>query len=254
KLTAKRVQIRNSIIGAVTYPCLLVTVASGVLVLLLAFVVPRFASLFETLDVPLPPTTRALIALSHAGRAYWWALVLAAVAAAVAAKLWLGSPGGKRAVQAALLRAPQIGGVLRNFGMARITRLLGVLLGGHVPVLEALRLVRDGTANVHYAELIAQAEEAVSRGQTISSAFSRSDLISPSVCEAINSGEQSGQVGTLLLNIADFLDEENEVVVRSLTSILEPAILILLGLLVAFVAMSMFLPLFDLTAIAGGGA
>jgi type IV pilus assembly protein PilC len=114
--------------------------------------------------------------------------------------------------------------------------------------------VRDGTANVHYAELIAQAEEAVSRGQTISSAFSRSDLISPSVCEAINSGEQSGQVGTLLLNIADFLDEENEVVVRSLTSILEPAILILLGLLVAFVAMSMFLPLFDLTAIAGGGA
>ena len=119
-------------------------------------------------------------------------------------------------------------------------------------MLEALHLTRAGMTNIHYAELVIKAEEAVTKGETISSAFRQSELISPSICEAIASGEQSGQVGTLLLNIADFMDEENEVIVQALTSIIEPVILILLGVLVAFVAVSMFMPLFDLTAMTGG--
>jgi type II secretory pathway component PulF len=94
--------------------------------------------------------------------------------------------------------------------------------------------------------------EAVPRGSNVSTVFAATDLVSPALCEAIRAGEQSGQMGPLLLNIADFLDEENEVVVKSLTSILEPIILIVLGVLVGFVALSMFLPLFDLTAAAHG--
>jgi len=253
KLTQSRVQVRNSIIGALVYPAVLVVVAVGVLTALLVFMIPRFAELFETLDAPLPGSTRAMIAISDALRAYWWGILGVAVGLGVGLKLWLGTSAGRRAVDTAVLRLPQVGRIVRNIITARITRLLGVLLDSQVPILEALRLARAGTGNVHYAELMAKAEDAVTHGDPMSSAMRGSDLISPSICEAIHSGEQSGRVGSLLLNIADFLDEENQVVVRSLTNILEPVILILMGLLVGFVAVSMFLPLFDLTAMTGGG-
>jgi energy-coupling factor transporter ATP-binding protein EcfA2 len=134
-----------------------------------------------------------------------------------------------------------------------VARLLGILLESRVSILEALSLTRQSIGG-RYSALVARTEEAVAHGQPMSEAFSQSDLISPSVCEAIRSGEQSGQVGALLLNIADFLDEENEIVIRSLASIIEPVILILMGVLVAVVAISMFMPLFDLTAIAQRGA
>ena len=254
RLTQKRIHVRNCIVGALLYPALLVTAATVVLGVLLVLVIPRFAMLFKSLDVPLPPSTQVLIALSAALHSYWWALLILVVAAGVGLRFWIRSPGGRRTMDTIALRMPRFGDIVQSFATARITRLLGLLLESQVPVLEALRLTRGGLRNVHYAELVARAEEAVSRGEAISSAFRQSDLISPSICEAITSGEQSGQVGPLLLNIADFLDEENEVVVRSLTSIMEPVILILLGFLVAFVALSMFMPLFDLTAMTSGGA
>jgi type IV pilus assembly protein PilC len=129
---------------------------------------------------------------------------------------------------------------------------MGVLMVSRVAVLDALRLTRQSVKNCHYAALMVEAEEAVTHGKPISTAFSQSDLVSPAICEAIRSGEQSGQVGPLLLNMADFLDDENEVVLRSLTTIIEPVILIVMGGLVALIAVSLFMPLFDLTAMTQG--
>jgi type II secretory pathway component PulF len=128
-----------------------------------------------------------------------------------------------------------------------------VQVTGKVPLLEALGLARQTVGNVQYVRLVAAAEQAVTRGSTISAVFGESDLVSPSLVEAIRSGEQSGEMAGLLVNMADFLDEDNEVIVRSLTSILEPIILIALGLLVGFVALSMFLPMFDLTSMTQRG-
>ena len=119
---------------------------------------------------------------------------------------------------------------------------------GSVPLLDALGLARQTATNLQFIRLMSSAEAAVTRGSTISSALAESPLIENSLCEAVRSGEQSGQLANLLLNLADFLDEENEIIVRSLTCILEPVILIALGMVVGFVAMSMFLPMFDLTA------
>jgi type II secretory pathway component PulF len=252
RLTQKRIHVRNCIMGALMYPSLLVVAAVIVLGILLVFVIPRFAMLFESMDVPLPTSTQTIIAVSDTLRVYWWAILILIVAAVAGLRYYSRSPGGKRTMDTLALKVPRFGGIVQSFATARITRLLGLLLDSQVPVLEALKLTRAGTTNVHYAELVAKAEEAVVKGEPISSAFRQSPLISPSICEAISSGEQSGQVGTLLLNIADFMDEENEVIVQALTSIIEPVILILLGVLVAFVAMSMFMPLFDLTAMTGG--
>jgi len=247
-LTRKQVQVRTAIRGAMIYPCLLVMVATGVLTLMFTFVLPRFASLFRTLGVPLPPTTQFLMVISDALVHYWWAMLLGLIASAAGAMVWLRGEQGRRAMHTFAVRSPLLGPIVRGFATARIVRVLGVLITGKVPLLESLQLARQTAGNLHYVELVANAEQAVTRGGTISSTFADSNLVTPSLAEAVRSGEQSGQLGTLLLSMADFMDEENEVVVRSLTSILEPVILIILGIVVGFIAMSMFLPLFDLTS------
>jgi type IV pilus assembly protein PilC len=251
-LSRKQLQVRTAIVGAMIYPSLLILVAIGVLALMLLFVLPRFAGLFETLDVELPPMTKFLMACSDALRSYWWALPPAVGGGVFAARYWLKTGNGRRSLDIAMLRLPAIGAIVRSFAVARIARVLGVLLAGKVPLLEALALARQTVSNFKYVDLVARAEEAVTRGSNVSTVFAATDLVSPALCEAIRAGEQSGQMGPLLLNIADFLDEENEVVVKSLTSILEPIILIVLGVVVGFVAMSMFMPLFDLTSAAHG--
>ena len=131
--------------------------------------------------------------------------------------------------------------------------MLGVLLDSHLDIMEALRLTRGAVTNCHYVKLIDRAEKAVVSGETISSAFEDTDLISPSVYEALRSGEQSGQVSALLLDMADFMDEENETQLKSLTTLIEPVILIVMGVVVAFVALSIFMPLFDLGGMTGAG-
>ncbi len=252
-LTKKQVHTRSAIIGAMVYPCLLIVVSINVLITMLTFVLPRFADLFKTLDSPLPPSTKFLMAVSEIMRNDWWVILLGIIFAVVGIKTWLASAHGKKSVDTLVIRVPQLGVLVRNFISARIVRTLGVLLQSRVQLLDALRLTRLGTLNHHYSDLLSRAEQAVACGEPISSAFSREDLIPSNIYEALRNGERSGQVGPLLLNMADFMDEENEVVMKSLTSIIEPVILIVLGVLVGGVALSMFLPLFDLTAAARGG-
>ncbi|MFB0524343.1 MAG: type II secretion system F family protein [Phycisphaerae bacterium] len=252
-LKQKQLRVRSAVVGALIYPSLLVVLTSGIFSLLLLFVVPRFAMLFDVLDVPLPASTQALVDISHAFRSYWWAAGLFVVGTVVSVYFYLRTPDGNRFRDTAILRLPYIGSITKSLATARIVRLLGVLMAGHVPVLKVLELIRHAAGNINYAELICKAEEHVTKGELISLAFCDANLISPSVHEVIRSGEQSGQLSRLSLNIADFLDDENEVTIRSLTSIMEPVILIVMGILVGLVALSMFMPLFDLTSMAQGG-
>ncbi|MDB5295951.1 MAG: hypothetical protein JWO31_1934 [Phycisphaerales bacterium] len=252
-LTKKSLHVRQAVVGAMVYPCLLIGLAINVLGMMMLFVLPRFAGMFQSLDTPLPASTKVLMDISDALRNYWWAGLGGLVAAGFGLRFWLKTPSGRRALDTFTVRAPGLGKITRSFAIARIVRVLGTLLNGRVPLLDALALARQTARNVHFAALVEKAEEAVTRGAPMSSAFADSPLVGPTIVESMRSGEQSGQVATLLLNISDFLDEENEVVVKSLTSILEPVILIGLGVLVGFIAVSMFLPLFDLTAMAQQG-
>jgi type II secretory pathway component PulF len=250
-LARKQVQVRGSIVGSMIYPSLLITVALSVLMLMMTFVLPRFAGLFEQLDTPLPPTTAFLMDISYVLRNYWWAVLGGCVAVVGGFVMWQKTPGGKAVRDTALLRLPIVGPIMRNFATAKIARLMGILLDSYLPLLDVLGLVKQASNNMHYEAMLARAEKAVIHGEPMSSAFSDEKLINSSVYEALRNGEASGQIAPLMLTVADFMDEDNETVVRSLTSILEPVILILLGLVIGFVAISMFLPLFDLTASAG---
>lgn len=252
-LARKQLQTRNTIVGALVYPSLLVVVAVGVLCLMLTVVLPRFGDLFVTLDLPLPPTTKFLMFLSGILISYWWMILMVIVSTAFGARYWLKTEHGKQSLFTAMLRLPMLGKVTRSFATARIARLLGVLMDSHLPLLDVLDLIHAGTVNVHYNKLLDNAREAVTRGEPISTAFAESDLITPSVSEAMRSGETSGKVAPSLLMMSDMLDEENEVLIKSLTSVLEPLILLALGVLVGFMALSIFLPLFDLTAMSAGG-
>lgn len=253
ELVRQQQKIRSNLLGALVYPSLLVVISVGVMGVMLGFVLPRFEVIFQTLDTPLPATTRLLMDLSVIVRAQWmWMLGIGAVAV-VGGVVWLRTRGGRRALDTAMVHLPTLGGIVRGLATARICRVLGVLLEGRVAMLDALKLARDSAGNSLYREVVERAERHVTRGEPVSGALRESGLVSDTVCEAVRSGERTGRLGAVLTAVADYLDEDNEVVVRTLTSILEPVILLTLGLIVAFMAVSMFLPLFDLTAAAKGG-
>jgi type II secretory pathway component PulF len=252
-LSRKQLQLRNSIIGAMVYPIVLIALGVNVLIGMLLFVLPRFVDLFATLDAPLPPTTRALMVASTTLREYWWGLLIGAIAGTVGLRYWLASESGRRTVQGLLIRLPKFGQLIKSIILARMARLLGTLIESHVPLLDALALARQASTHYRYADLMTAAEDAVSRGEPISNAFADADLVSPSFHEAMRSGEQSGRIGVLLLQFAEFMDDENDIVVKSLTSLLEPLIMVVLGGIVAGIAISMFMPLFDLAGMASGG-
>ncbi|MEO1237323.1 MAG: type II secretion system F family protein [Planctomycetota bacterium] len=252
RLTQKDLQMRSGVVGALLYPAILLTVVVVVLCVTLILVVPRFTLLFESLNVPIPPTTQATLFASEVLRSYWWALLLGLGGVAAGLHFWVRTDAGERALHTAAIRAPVVGKLTRSFVTARMVRLLGTLMNSHLPLMQVLELVRGSCGNRHYAELVRRAERNVGEGEPVSAAFDDASLINPSVYEAFRSGEASGRIAPSLITVADFLEEENDVIVRSLTKVLEPLILIVLGGMVGLLAVSMFLPLFDLTASAGG--
>jgi type II secretory pathway component PulF len=252
-LTRRQVKLRNTVVGAMVYPVLLCLVGVSVMVTLFVFVLPRFGDLFKTLDVPLPPTTKFLMGIGHFMQSYWWVIVPSIVVGLVLLKWWVGTERGKRQVYGVCFRVPKLSGLMKNLATARIARLLGTLVDSYVPLLDSLALVKQAAGSPCYRDLIERAEDAVTKGQPMSTAFVGTTLVNPSVSEAVRNGEQTGKLGTLLTHVADFLDEENEIVLKSLSSLIEPIILIVMGAFVGFVAVSMFLPLFDLVGMAQGG-
>ncbi len=248
----KQLKIRSTVIGALSYPIMLTCLSIVVVVVMLLAVLPRFAGLFESLDAPLPPTTKALISLSESLKAYWWAVTPALLGAAAGAVWFVRSSRGRRWIDNVCIGLPVVGPFVKALVTARVARTLGVLLEAKVPLLESLTLTKAAAGNARYVELLERAEDRVTRGEAISAALRGSPLIAPSVTEAVITGERAGKVGEVLISVADYLDEDNEVVIKSMMSLLEPLILVALGGVVGFVAMSLFLPLFDLTAAAGG--
>lgn len=253
-LTRQQSRTRAMVLGAMVYPALLISVASVVLVTMLLFVLPRFEGLFQNLGSPLPPTTQLLMELSHLLRERWWAAIGVAIMVVVGLKFWLGSDRGRQTIGSAVLKVPHFGKLMRSFCTSRVMRVLGVLVEARVPLLEALRLTREASGNRSYADLLDRVENRVTKGESVSAALENTQLIDRNIVEAIRSGERSGALGAVLTSVADFLDEDNEVVLKSLSSVIEPLILIVLGVMIGFVAVSMFLPLFDLASATGGGA
>lgn len=253
ELKRRQLKLRTQVVGAMIYPALLMTMGVNVLLVMLLFVIPRFTGLFATLHSALPPTTRMLMAASIQLQTNWAWYLGGAAAVITGVVMAIKSRAGKEFVERYSLDLPLFGPLLRSMISARIARMLGTLLESKVPLLDSLALTREGADNSQYEALIAKCEDAVSRGQPLSSVLDSTDLISPTVQEAVRNGEQTGQIGAPLVQLAEFLDEENDMILKTVTGILEPSILIVLGVLVGGMAISIFLPMFDLVTAAQGG-
>ncbi|MCL4219964.1 MAG: type II secretion system F family protein [Phycisphaerales bacterium] len=252
RLARQQEKVTSAILGSMLYPAVLMVVSVCVLVLMLTFVLPRFTTMFEALDAPLPATTEALLLIGQTMRGYWWAFPPVLIGGGFGAYQLFRSPRGRVWLEHLMLDAPLVGKIVKSLLVARIVRLLGVLLEARVPLLEALQLTEQSVSSSRYALLLSNAGEDVSRGEPLSKVFATEPAIPPAIVESVANGERTGRLGPVLSSLAEFMDEDNETLVKSISSIIEPVILVGLGVVVGFVAISMFLPLFDLTTMTQG--
>lgn len=251
ELTHRQQQTRKMLIGALTYPIILLHLCVSVAAVMLGFVVPRFRGLFEALNADLPATTQFMFDLSEQLRDHWPYVVAVLVALIVAAVLVLRLEATRRWLNLRVLRLPLVGRLVARLQLGRLLTTWTAMLRCHVPLLETIQISRSVTRSANIAGLLDAIEESVSSGGHVSDAMQQAGWIEPIIVAAIRTGENNGQLTESVEFVADWLDEDNAHLMRSAMRLAEPALLAVMGTIVAFVAMSLFLPLFDL-ATAGG--
>ncbi|HEY9442207.1 MAG TPA: type II secretion system F family protein [Gemmatimonadales bacterium] len=232
--------------GAMIYPGVIITVAGGAIAILLIFVIPTFQNMFAGAGLELPLPTRIVIAMSQFLIGYWWAMLLAIGAAIFAIRSYYGTPGGRRQIDGALLRSPVLGDVLRKSAVSRFTRTLGTLVSSGVSILEGLEITAKTAGNTIIHDAVMESRNSIAGGETIAAPLEKSKVFPPMVISMIAVGEQTGGLDEMLSKIADFYDEEVDVAVSALLSLMEPAMIVILGVIVGGMVIAMYLPIFDM--------
>jgi type IV pilus assembly protein PilC len=232
--------------SALMYPLVIVVISIVTVILLTTFVLPRFVKLFKSMQVTIPPTTKALLAVSHFTTEYWYLLVGAAVAAAVVVKIAGTRERSRYLRDWAVLRVPVAGDIVRKIIVGRLSMALGTLLNGGVPLTETLETGADVAGNAVFADAVRSIHEAVRSGVDMADAVRQTGQFPPLVLQMVAAGEKTGQLPEMLLEVAAFYNRETEAKVRGLTSILEPALIVVLGGFVGLIAVSIISPIYSL--------
>lgn len=239
--------MKMKIRAAMAYPVLMFFIGSAVLLFLVAFVVPRITEIFAEMHQTLPAVTVFLIAVSGFLKNFWW-LVLIVLAGAVGAIRYAVTKTvqGQYAWDRLKITVPLVGPVNRKIALARFSRTLGTLLQGGVPLLAAMDIVENIVDNRLISDEIKKAKRDVEEGQSLSAPLTRSDLFPPIVTEMISVGEQSGTMEKMLFRISDSYDREVETGILMMTSLLEPVMILVMGMAVGFIVVSILLPVFEM--------
>jgi type IV pilus assembly protein PilC len=244
----KRVKLKRQVRSALVYPTGVLIVAVGVLTILLYFVIPSFQTMFADFGAEddLPAMTQFVIDMSE-GFVNNFVFIILGIAAIVGGVMGsYRTPGGKKFWHRFLLEVPILGPVMRKIAVSRFTRTLGTLLGSGVPILEALDIVAKASGNVIVEEAIRVTGEKIREGRTMSEPLMETKVFPPMVVQMIGVGEQTGALDQMLNKIADFYEEEVDVAVAALTSLLEPLMMVGIGGMVGFMLIAMYLPIFDI--------
>ncbi len=247
-MVTKRRVLRNKIFGALAYPVLLIGMSSVILLALLFFVVPRFHDMFIQLGVDAPASTKFLLAAGNMLASHWGVAIGINLALVGAAIVTFKTDRGKQWLSDIQVQLPLIGRLRVRLIQAQVFRTMGTLLESGVGVLEALELVRHSTRNSRFRRLFDDVEETVTAGGNLSKSFEDSKIVEPYICQAIRTGEESGCIGEAMTFSAGMLDETNTELTNTIMKLIEPMILIGMGFVVGGIAISLFLPLFDLTS------
>jgi len=247
-ILGKRRTMRNRVLGSLIYPALLIVLSIKILAVMMFFVVPRFAGMFTTLGVEVPASTKVLMGIAGLLRGYWYVIVLLLLGLVGGLIYLFRTDNGRQFLSNVQIRIPVVGRLMSRLIQGQTFRILGMLLEARVGLLEALELARRVTHNDRFQLLYDGMRDAVTRGESISGAMNVGVTINPSIVQAIRTGEQSGKLGDAISYVADVLDEENGELLNVTTKLIEPLVLIVMGVIVGAVAVSLFMPLFDMTA------
>jgi type IV pilus assembly protein PilC len=243
----KNVRLQRAVKSALVYPVGVLTVAGGVITLLLWKVVPIFATLFAGLGVDLPLPTRIVMALSNFVGSIFGLLLLVAIGAGIfGLKIWYGTPQGRFVLDTIVLKLPVLGILMRKIAVARFTRTLGTLISSGVPILEGLDITAKTAGNAVVEKALQQVRRSLEEGKSLTEPLRESEVFPGMVTQMIAVGEQTGAMDAMLQKIADFYEEEVDAAVKDLLTALEPIMIVFLGVIVGGVVISMYLPLFSL--------
>ncbi len=239
---------RSQVIAALTYPMVLVSVAVLAIAFLLTFVIPKLSGVFKEMGSSLPLQTRLLLGISGFLVSYWWALIIGIVTIAYSYKIWSATASGRNAIDNFRLKAPLVGVLANKIVSARLVRTLGTLLGGGVPILDALEIAATAVGNVVTTEAVLTARSGVRQGETLHEAMEQTGSFLPVVKHMTAVGEETGRLPAMLIRTADTLDFEVDNAMRRLTSLVEPLVVLLMGGFVGFIVLSILQPIFEVNS------
>ncbi|AHF04940.1 type II secretion system protein F [Marichromatium purpuratum 984] len=246
----KTESIKGKIKKAMFYPAAVIAVAVIVTVVILLFVIPQFKDLFSSFGADLPAFTLMVINLSDLLRQWWWAVFLGLGALGYGfTALYKRSRGLREGIDRMVLRIPVIGSILNKAALARFARTLSTMFAAGVPLVDALESVSGATGNIVYQDAVLKMREEVATGQSLQLAMRQRDLFPHMVIQMTSIGEESGALDTMLGKVADFYEEQVDNAVDSLSSLLEPMIMVIIGGLVGSLVVAMYLPIFKLASV-----
>jgi len=246
------VKLTKKVKSAMTYPIAVIGLAVALVNVLLIFVIPVFAAMFADFGAKLPAPTQMLIDLSDFMKAWWWALGLGAYGSFVAFSKYIATPNGRAQWHRFLVRAPIFGNLVHKIALSRFCRTYATLMRSGVPILRTLEIVSSASGKVQVEDACAEIAKHVSQGGQVSDIMAVNPFFPPMMKHMVKAGETTGNVDGMMNKIADFYDTEIDATVAALTSLIEPLLIVFLGVVVGGIVMAMFLPIFQLGAVAGG--
>jgi general secretion pathway protein F len=241
-----RAAFNEAVLSALAYPLVITTVGAGAIVFLMTFVIPRFATIFQDLGQAIPLPTQILLAISGGLQAYWWVGALVALLGVLAWRVWTASPEGRRAADRMLLGLPLIGPLTMKVETARFARTLGTMLRSGVPVLGAMGVVGDMMSNQAVGVAVVRLAEGVKRGGTIAAGMQQHGAFPALAVHMVRVGEETGRLEEMLLKVADTFETDVRTDLKRVLGLLEPAIILAMGVLVAFIVVAMLLAIFSI--------
>jgi general secretion pathway protein F len=241
--------LRTRFRAALTYPVFMFFVGTLVLFFLVTFVIPKITPVFEEMHQTLPVVTVLLIKVSDFLKSFWWVILIIAIIGAIILGQLKKTPKGQYVWDETKLRIPILGPINRKIAVARFARTLGSLLQGGVPLISALQIVRNVVNNVLIADVVDVAVEEIQAGKDLASPLGQSRWFPSIVIQMIAVGEQSGELESMLGKVADTYERDVSAQIMAMTSLLEPIMILIMGLVVLFIVISILLPIFEMNQI-----
>jgi len=242
---------RSQVISALLYPAVLITVAIGAVAFIVGFLVPKLSALFEELEQTLPLITQVLLAVAAVLGKIWWLLLIFIVVCALGIRWYMRSPAGREALDVYALRLPLLGPVWQKMAVSRLARTFGTMLGGGVPILAALEISGNAVGNRPMTRAVEGMRDEVREGTSLAAALDRAGVFPPVLIHMAAVGEETGRLPEMMNRVADSLDFEVDSTLGRLTTLLEPFVIIIMGIIVGFIVLAVLLPIFQINAAIG---